>query len=246
MNKKSFLNLLPITMVAMSCIGLTSCGDWYYCTVSGFGSTPLEKTYYIEPIDQNLINDLEFREYAGILRNRLNETGYKESSLETAALCIRLGYYIGEKELVGTHTSSGGFSTTNGKIVANTKTNANGWATNNIYGNRVSTNAKANGTSSTAINTQQSTNTYNYSNTSAVYSQDIGCYIEAISTSDMKPIWTVEVLDHINNNYSNGTFRKVMPWMLASAQTYFGKSGEGVVKITKKEGIEQKGLIWPY
>ena len=46
--------------------------------------------------------------------------------------------------------------------------------------------------------------------------------------------------------YSNTSFRKIMPWMIASAQYFFGKSGEEEVKITKKDGVEKKGLVWPY
>lgn len=220
----------------------SSCGSWYYCMVSGFGSAPSETTYYIEPIDSNLVDDLEFREYAGMLRGRLNESGYKETAPDDAALCVRLGYYIGEKEFVGTSTSTGGFSMTNGKITANTNANASGTATTNLYGNSAKTNVMANGSSTTNVKTNQQTNTYSYSNTSAIYKQNIGCYIEALGTHDMKPVWTVEVLDHM----TDAGFRKVMPWMIASAQVYFGRSGEGEVKITKKEGVEQKGLVWPY
>lgn len=231
-------------VIAALCITtlFSSCGSWYYCMVSGFGSTPSETTYYIEPIDANLVNDLEFREYAEILRGRLNESGYREASPNNAALCIRLGYYIGEKEFVGTSTSTGGFSMTNGKITANTNANTSGTATTNLYGNSATTSAMANSSSTTNVKTNQQTNTYSYSNTSAVYKQNIGCYIEALKSSDMKPVWTVEVLDHMT--YAG--FRKVMPWMIASAQVYFGRSGEGEVKITKKEGVEQKGLVWPY
>ena len=116
----------------------------------------------------------------------------------------------------------------------------------NLYGNSVSTTAQANGKSSTVVKNKQQTNTYNSSSTSNVYSQDVGCYIEAVNTIDMKPVWTVEVKDHLNSNYTNTSFRKIMPWMIASAQSYFGKSGEEEVKITKKDGVEKKGLVWPY
>ena len=234
------------TFFLLATLFLNSCGSWYYCNVSGFGSTPVEKSYYLEPIDSTLVNDLEFLEYAGILRNRLNESGYIENSPQEAALCIRLGYYIGDKELIGSNTYSSGFSTSNGKITANTNANANGSANTNIYGNSGSTTAQASGTLSTVVKNKQKTNTYNSSSTSNVYSQDVGCYIEAINTIDMKPVWTVEVKDHLNSNYTNTSFRKIMPWMIASAQSYFGKSGEGQVTITKKDGVEKKGLVWPY
>ena len=237
---KRSLKCLLLFLIAMLC---NSCGKWYYCTVSGFGTTPNEKTYYIVPIDSNLIGDLEFNEYAGILRNRLNESGYRESNSETAALCVKFGYIVGERQFEGTVTSSGGFTTTNGKITSNTSANANGTATTNIFGNSVNTTANAKGTSSTNIKTNQQINTYNYSSTSAVYVSDIGCYIEAFDINMKKPVWSVEVKDHLRDGQS---FRKIMPWMIASAQTYFGKNGEGQVKITEKEGRERMGLVWPY
>ena len=238
-SKNVLVSFLTIMMVSM----LTSCGQWYYCTVSGFGSKPLEMTYYIEPIDSNLNDNLEFHEYANMLKERLNETGYKDTNPEVAALCIRFGQFIGDKEFAGTNTLSGGFSLANGNITSNTKANVSGNATTNVYDNRATTTVRANGSSSTKINTQQRTNTFNYSRTTAEYVSDIGCYIEAIETRNWKPIWSVEVKDYLRDNQS---FRKVMPWMIASAQTYFGQNGEGVVKITEKEGRKQKGLVWPY
>lgn len=36
-----------------------------------------------------------------------------------------------------------------------------------------------------------------------------------------------------------------MPWLLASAQPYFGQSFEGQSRIDKKDG-ETMGLKWPY
>lgn len=246
MKHQVFNKILKTLFFMSATLLLNSCGEWYYCNVSGFGRTPVEKSYFLEPIDSALANDLEFQEYAGVLKNRLNESGYREVSPQEAALCIRLGYYIGDKELIGSTTYSSGFSMSNGKITANTNANANGSAKTNLYGNSVSTTAQANGKSSTDVKIKQQTNTYNSSSTSNVYSQDVGCYIEAVNTIDLKPVWTVEVKDHIDNSFSNTSFRKIMPWMIASAQSFFGKSGEEEVKITKKDGVEKKGLVWPY
>ena len=75
-----------------------------------------------------------------------------------------------------------------------------------------------------------------------IYQQDIGCIITTINRNK-KNIWKAEVKDHLDKDQS---FRKIMPWMIAAAQEYFGKNGEATVKITKKEGIQNKGLIWPY
>ena len=240
--------ITKVLLFVLTALTLNSCSSYYYCSVSGFGSTPIEKKYFIEPIDSTLVNDLEFLEYASILRNRLNESGYMEETPQKASLCIRFGYYIGDKELVGTSTSSGSISLSNGKTTANSTAKANGSANTNLYGNSVSTTAKASGSSSTVVKTKQQTNTVDYSSTTAEYTKGIGCYIEAIKTTNMSPVWTVEVKDIIRSygSWDNTTFRKVMPWMIASAQYYFGKSGEETIKIKKKEGVENKGLVWPY
>ena len=234
LNKISRLSLFVLTTLF-----LNSCFSYYECFVSGFGSTPADKSYYLEPIDSSLVDNLEYLEYADILRNRLRESGYLESAPQDAALCIRFGYFIGDKRVNGIKSASSSFSMSNGKITANTNAKTNGSAKTNVKGNSVSTNVKASGTSSTVIDTQQITNTFTSSGADISYGRDIGCYIEAINTENMKPVWTVEAKDYIK--YSNESLRKNMPWMLASAQYYFGKSGKEIVVISKKEGIK-KGL----
>ena len=239
-------NFYSVAVFFLSSIALfSSCkGNWYYCAVSGFGEAPVRNTYYIIPIDSNLIDNLEYREYATILRTRLDEKGYIQTSPRDAALCIRFGYYMKDKQYAGTDTWSGGGSFTSGTITSKTNANARGSATTVANNNRLTTNAKVNGSSSTSVGYNQYTSTTNYSTSEAIYQHDIGCFIEAFDAKNMSPIWQVEVRDQLKSNLHN-SFRKVMPWMIAAAQKYFGRSGEEQVVITEKEG-KTIGLVWPY
>lgn len=228
-------------------IAFTSCGSWYYCTVSGYGTSPEKKTFYISTNDSLSYEILEYAEYSSLLSQRLTESGYVKSTPDQSDLCILFDYYIGDKEMVGTQSyqSTYSFTNSNGKIT--TQTNGQGKATVNtkINGNTIKTDAKANGNTTQTTNKKQTVNTITTTGTSstAIYRRDIGCIIKAIDRTTNEEIWMVEVKDHLNESNS---FRKVMPWMIASAQYYFGKSGESEVTITKKEGIKQKGLVWPY
>ena len=223
---------------------LNSCGQWYYCTVSGYGEAPIQTTYYVVPMDSNLTNSLEYREYANILKTRLDEAGYVQTSPDNAALCIRFGYYMNEKEYAGTQTTSYGNGFTNGTLNSNTIAKAMGQSTTEVEKNKVTTNAKASGSSSTKLDFNQYTFNSSASTTNAIYTQDIGCVVEALDVKTNNPIWQVEAKDKLRNNME-WSFRKVMPWMITAAQKYFGKSGEEQVRITQKEG-KNKGLVWPY
>lgn len=237
---------MKISMCIFITLLLGSCGSWYYCTVSGFGKSPTDKTYYIAPVDSSLADDLEYLEYTNILSNRLKESGYTETSPQNAALCIILSYYIGGKEFVGTtsYSSSSSFSISNGKIITNANASAEGNSTTKLKTNSTETTAQASGKENKTTTIKQNDITFAGTNTetTAIYQQDIGCIITAINRNK-KNIWKVEVKDHLDKDQS---FRKIMPWMIAAAQEYFGKNGEATVKITKKEGIQNKGLIWPY
>lgn len=227
---------------------LYSCSSWYYCTVSGYGVTPQEKSYYIAIEDPTLDNELEFLEYVNILKQRLNEKGYVETDSKNADLCVYLSYYVGEEKLASTNTisSSGSYINTKSHTNSNTSAYANGNASTNIYGNTAKTTGSVygNSTTNTKNNTNTYVNTYNSSNSTNIYETPIGCKIVVKDAKTQKIIWQVDVSDKIASN-QNVSFRRLMPWMLTSAQQYFGVSGEGQVKITEKEGKE-KGLVFPY
>ncbi len=228
--------------IIISILFYCSCSKYYYCDVSGYGTTPSIKTYYIEPLDSSLTDDLEFNEYAMMLQERLNESGYQQDAKETAALCIRLHYYIGDKELKLSSTQSRSFSTGNVNVKSNVTYNANGQSNTTIYNNNIKTNAEAQSTKSNDIKAKQFISNTNTSETTNYYIRDAICYIEALDSKSMKPVWRVEVTDVLTESDS---FRKILPWMLVSAQYFFGKSGEGTIRISEKEGT-QKGLIFPY
>lgn len=227
---------------------LSSCGSYYYCNVNAFGTIPNEKSYYIIPADSTLKGDLEFHEYSNILKNRLNEIGYYEANQNDAKLCIEFSYYYGEEKELETTTTTSTSSFTNSKQKLESKTNssANASAQTNFWDKlSAEVNAKSN-TNANLKATQQ-----NFSNTSTTtrtrYEIPVGCFILVKDNQTSNKIWQVEVKDNIPDYYAENTsLHSLMPWMILSAQEYFGISGESQVKIDKKEGVENKGLKWPY
>ena len=231
------------------CAILSSCSaPFFYCTVSGLGNPPAQSTYYIVPEDSTLNDDLEFKEYASILKTRLNEVGYTESSQSNAALCIVLSYYMGEEKYIGTSSSGGAinYGFTNGTIKNKTTSQGSGNTNTTLSHKSINTQtqAMAQSSSNSKIN-QTATNYTSYSESStAKYETPIGCAITALDNQNMKPIWKVEVSDKMRVA-SRTLFRAVMPWMIYAAQQYFGRSDASTVKVLKIEG-EKVGLKWPY
>ena len=227
---------------------LSSCGSYYYCNVNAFGTTPNEKSYYIIPADSALNGNLEFQEYSNILKNRLNEIGYYEVDQNDAKLCIEFSYYYGEeKELeTTTTTSTSSFTKSKQKLESKTNSSANASAQTNFWDKLTAqANAKSN------ANANLKTTQQNFSNTSSTtrtrYEIPVGCFILAKDNQTSNKIWQVEVKDNIPDYYSeNISLHSLMPWMIFSAQEYFGTSGEVQVRIDKKEGVKNKGLKWPY
>ena len=201
---------------------LVSCStpDKFFCVVSGFGNAPEEKTYYIEPFIPGLENNLEFIEYANLLKRNLNAKGYKEKRPDKAALCVKFGYYIGENTLRGSVESS------------NTE---GGGVTYSTYNPILQT---------TNINTVSYGKTT--SSSQAIYKKPIGVEIEVIDIKKSKPVWMVTVKDEIDGSLNGASFRKVMPWLMVCSQNYYEKNGESKVEILRTVGEMQMGLIWPY
>ncbi len=224
-----------------------SCSDYFWCTVSGYGTTPIEQTYYIEPMDSSLIDDLQYREFEQILKKRLEEIGYLETTRESAALCVRFGYYVGERELKGVSSysmsNSSGFSF--GTITSNSKAMGKANVVSNVTGNTRTTNVATNAKSKTKTDINQFSFSGNRTQgyTEPIYKQTITCIVEAFDSSKSEPVWKVEAKDELSDDSS---LRKVMPWIISSAQQLIGKSGEEKVVIKKKDGEKLKGLNWPY
>ena len=82
--------------ISASVLLLSGCANSYYCTLNSRGVSPIEKTYYVAPQDSSMRYSLEFEEYATILKEHLNSSGYEEANYKTAALRIELGYGRGD------------------------------------------------------------------------------------------------------------------------------------------------------
>lgn len=238
------MHLIILCIISFFACG---CSDYFWCSVSGYGTTPQNKTYYVEPIDSSFVNDFQYIEFEQLLKERLNESGYIETAKESAALCVRFSYFIGERELKGisSYSMTNGSSYSFGTVTSNTKTARNTNTISNINGNTIKTNAATKANSKTTTKGSQFTysgnRTQGYSE--PTYKQPVLCIVETFESSDLKPVWKVEAKDELPDNSS---LRKVMPWILSSAQQLFGKNGEENVIIKRKDGERNKGLIWPY
>ncbi len=232
---------------SMLSVLVCSCSDYFWCSVSGYGTIPLERTYYIEPMDSFLVDDFQYKEFEQSLVKRLNESGYIETDKESAALCIRFGYSVGERELKGvsSYSMSNRSSYSFGTLTSNTKATGRTNVASTVNGNTINTyaNTKANAKTTANVNQYSFSGNRTQGYTEPIYKQPILCVVEAFESISSNPVWKVEAKDELPDNSS---LRKVMPWILASAQQFFGKSGEQNVVIKRKEGEKQKGLIWPY
>ena len=225
---------------------LTSCESTYYCSVSGFGTTPVNKRYYVMADDPTLDNDLEFQEYASTLKRRLNEVGYVEADPRFADLCIYLSYFVGEEKLSSTTTSTTRGSSINSNSFSTSNTDSHKTSTTTLSNDKTTLRTSTFGSSqtNTSRNSNTRVNTTIDSKTDNVYVTPIGCVITAVDCRTQKSVWKVKVDDEMRSNRTT-SFRKLMPWMIACAQKYFGVSGESRVRITAKEG-ELLGLRFPY
>ena len=242
--------------ISASVLLLSGCANSYYCTLNSRGVSPAVKTYYVAPQDSTLKYSLEFKEYAEILKEHLNSSGYEEAHSKTAALRIELGYGMKEAYLESSSTSSG--------IVTNTYNNINSKSTSNVsanpsalkYGNySVSYNVPI-GTNqgTTTVTRQESTNigpgitTYGSASESTTHTYKIPLFvvIRAFERLTNEPVWEVVVEDDLDRETQMQT---VMPWLFLAAKDYFGRSsnGEQTPQIRNTtENRETYQLVWPY
>ena len=201
---------------------------------------------------------LEFREYAEILEEHLNSSGYEEASYKAAALRIELGYGMGEAYLESTSTTSGTVTTTYNNV--NIKSKSTSGATANPsainYGNYSVTYTIPIVTNqgTTTVTRQESTNigpgitTYGNTSETATHTYKIPLYvvIRAFDTLTNEPVWEVVVEDDLDRETQMQT---VMPWLLLAAKDYFGRNSNGEqtpqIKNTQ-ENRETYQLVWPY
>ena len=226
-----------LLFISASVLLLTGCANSYYCTLNSRGITPSEKTYYVAPQDSTLKHSLEFKEYAEILKEHLNSSGYEEANNKTAALRVELGYGMGEPYLESTGTSPG------------TVTNTYGVNTSALnYGNYSVTFTVPVGSDQGSTNIRQSIVTSGSTSESAMHTYIIPLYvvIRAFETLTNEPVWEVVVEDELDREAQMQT---VMPWLLLAAKDYFGRSSNGEqtphIKDTH-ENREMYQLVWPY
>ena len=210
--------------ISASVLLLSGCANSYYCTLNSRGVSPAEKTYYVAPQDSSMRYSLEFEEYATILKEHLNSSGYEEANYKTAALRIELGYGMREAYLESTSTTSG--------IVTNT-------STQNFGNYSVTYTIPIGNSKEPAAGTSQGSTNIGQSRTLYVV-------IRAFDTLTNEPVWEVVVTDELDRETQMQT---VMPWLLLSAKDYFGRSsnGEQTPQIRNTtENRETYQLVWPY
>lgn len=247
MNAKRFFTVL---LSVSFCVIFTSCGSWYYCTLNSRGSSPLEKSYFVISPDSTSNATLEFKEYANILKEHLNDLGYTEATSQNAALRIELDYGMGEAYLANSTTTANTYSYTYAKTNIKSNTNAKANVKTNAYtkNNQFNINTSGNGSSKTNTKIGQTSNTFGSTTygTSNTYKIPLLVSIKAFENKSGNPIWEITVKDDL---YRETQMQSVMPWLLLSTKEYIGRSsnGEQTIKIDNKKEIKEKyRLIWPY
>lgn len=224
----------------------TSCGTWYQATLNSRGISPEKKNYYITSSDSTVLSTLEFKEYADVLKNRLNELGYVNVAPEESDIIILLDYYLGEAYLAETYTGSYSYSTVNTNTSIKSNTNASASANTKATNSGVKTTAYGNSNTNTSAKTSGYSTGYTGTSSTNTYKIPLLVNISAIDKGSNETIWEVSVRDDLDRETQ---MQSVMPWLILSTQPYLGKSssGEIVTKVNNTKAIkEQYNLIWPY
>ena len=240
------MNSLKSIFFLMLTLLLTSCGTWYQATLNSRGISPENKNYYITSSDSTVLSTLEFKEYAEILKNRLNESGYMNTSPEESNIVILLDYYLGDPYLAGTYTGSYHYSTVNANTTIKSNTNASAKANTTATASGVKTKAHGNSNTNTSVKTSGYSTGYTGTSSTNTYKIPLIVKISAVEKDTNETVWEVSVRDDL---YRETQIQSVMPWLILSTQPYFGKSshGEIVTKVNNTRSIkEQYNLIWPY
>lgn len=70
--------------------------------------------------------------------------------------------------------------------------------------------------------------------------------ISAVDNNSKEAYWKVIVKDEL---YSESQMQSVMPWLILSAQPYFGRGSQGKIATNIKNTKANKkkyNLVWPY
>ena len=239
--KTKVLNVALLLLIGIVLPFTASAGMWdtFQAAITSRGSFPIAKSYHIQPHESmGSVDYLEFQEYSNSLKIRLKELGYVETNKEEAALHIKLGYYIGEKETVATTSSSRSYSISNSSININSAKSTKSTANASVVG--FSGIAFGSGSKSSTSNSNTQINGLNFSHgggsTTTLSENGTPCYlrIEAIDVKSNNPQWTLD-MEVIIDNLSR--FPNIFPWMCLVSKWYIGKSFSGKVSIenTKKK-----------
>lgn len=233
-------------LIAILPLFLCSCGTWYYSTLNSRGFSPEAKTYFISSADSLLMKTLEFREYAEVLKQRLNEVGYVEVIPSQADLKIMLDYQLGDTYLEATYTGSSSFSTANVNTNINSNTNANVSIKGTANKNSAYVSGYGNASTYTSVKSTGYSTSYTGTTSTNSYKIPLIVSISAVERVSSDPVWEIIVRDNLSRETQ---MQSVMPWLILSAQPYFGKSTQGEIttKINNTKEIKERyNLIWPY
>lgn len=225
---------------------LSGCGTWYQATLNSRGVSPEYKSYYITSSDSSIVKTLEFKEYATLLKNRLNEIGYTECQPNDAAIAIVLDYKLGDAYLAGTTYGSYSYNSANVNTATKSTTIAAAKANTIGVNNKITTTASGKASTNGTIKTTGYSTGYTTSSATNTYKIPLLVMISAVDNNSKERYWEVVVKDDLSRETQ---MQSVMPWLILSAQPYFGRESQGEVttKIDNtKENKEKYNLIWPY
>ena len=240
MKKKSLRLILSVLAILLYTTNANA-GMWddFFASVTSRGTEPTVKTFYLQPHESmEGVDYLEFQEYANSLKLRLKELGYIETNKENAFLLIKLGYYIGQKEVISTTSSSSSSSISYGRTNINSMKSTNSKASGSVVGFSDMAIASSSGSSSSNSKTQINNQVFSYgdSSTTTKIENGIPCFLrlEAIEMKSNIPQWTLDmevIIDQISR------FPNIFPWMCLVSKWYIGHSFSGIVEInnTKKK-----------
>lgn len=204
---------------------ISGCSNSFYCYINALGTTPNEKTYYVTTEDSVLDARLDYKEYFQHLEARLNEAGYVED-MSHASLKVIFELKIGKPYSQTTSRYVSRIVTTTIPASSSTTITPSGPIFTSTYGER-----------ETSVVPQRVVD--------EVQKTPIVVRITAVDTSNNEPVWEVNVWDEVDRETQIPT---IMPWLLACAKDYFGRSsiGEKRVILNAQEAQITYGLQWPY
>ena len=197
--------VLAIVMLLSSCISTSyvhdGTGKQYVVSLNTYGKCDFEgKTYYIESGDENISsNDLEFKEFAGYLKEDLKIKGAQETTdKDSADLCILMNYCIADKSYQETIPVPE-FGRTS---IASSETKGNKTTYNYNYG----------------------TTGYHYvQNNVSKFLRIVNIYVYDNKTLDSEPVMLMKT--NLESEGSSSDLRKVIPYILFAGQIGLAYNG---------------------